>query len=230
MLTKNEFHYTIKEKGEEKLQEESIQKENSIKHVVTKDDLFEEFRQYLGPKYNEILSTIKPKTLSVFTDLLKKVEKTVYFVKGDQEILKQFQAYFIAKCLKERYEYATFMLREYIDAKFDKSDNELFVSGSEKELVFLYLHSESTGSDNMDAWIFRSTLDKIINRKRKDLITVILSERSVPIFEKSKDVKVINLGGARKAQNIQNAKEEHSAQDTTEGSAISRSNSNHTVF
>lgn len=223
MLTKNEFHYTIKEKGEEKLQEESIQKENSIKHVVTKDEVVAFFRQYLGSKHLAMLRTLKKdiKKYNLFCSLLPKIEETAYFVKGGETSLKQFRAFFIAKCVEKHYEYASFMLKNYISGLIDKADDEIFMSGAGKELLFLYLHGETPGVGNTDNWLCKSAIDKMVDRKRNGLITVLLSERDVPIVENSKEVTVINLGGAQKALAV-----EEVAASIKEGSS---SESNSTV-
>lgn len=181
------------------------EKENTIKHVVTKEEVLESLRQYLGEKNREVLNTISPKKRGIFNDSLPVVNEKAYFVKGSEKLLNQFKAFFIAKCAQKRYEYATFMLKDYVEGLAEKNDNELFVAGSEKELLFLYLHGEASGTGETDKWMATSTLDKMANRKRKGFITVVLSERDLPIIEGSKEVRIINLGGAQKALDVESA-------------------------
>ena len=75
----------------------------------------------------------------------------------------------------------------------ERSDDEAFVAGRGKDLLFLYLHGEASGIGGADAWMATSALDKITNRKRKGMVTVVLSERDLPVLENSKEIKVINL-------------------------------------
>ena len=195
----------IRIKGAEKLQEERPREENSIKHNVTKDEVIESFRQYLGEKNRELLASTSPKELEIFSSLLPKVEKEAYFIKGKQETINKFKSYFIARCIKERYEYATFMLKEYVEGLAEKRDSELFLAGSEKELLFLYLHGETSGVGNTNNWIGSNIIDRMVNRKRKGLITVILSEKDFPLIENSEEINVINLGGAQKTAQVEEA-------------------------
>ena len=191
--------------------------ENSIKHKTSKEEVIASFEQYLGEQNLKILRSITPQERELFKSLLPKI-LSAYFVKGRRKILKKFKAYFLARCLYKRYEAATFMLKEYIEGITNKVDDDLFIAGTEKELVFLYLHGESSGWGNTDNWIASTTLDKVVNRKRKGYKTVILSERDFPLLEVSKELKVINLGGAEKAKKaeeaIQKIKEENNKSDS----------------
>lgn len=191
--------------------------ENSIKHKTSKEEVIASFEQYLGEDNLKVLRSITPQERELFKGLLPKI-LSAYFVKGRRKILKKFKAYFLARCLYKRYEAATFMLKEYIEGITNKVDDDLFIAGAEKELVFLYLHGESSGWGNTDNWIASTTLDKVANRKRKGYKTVILSERDFPLLEVSKELKVINLGGAEKAKKaeeaIQKIKEEYDKSDS----------------
>ena len=179
------------------MQEESLEQENSIKHRVTKTDINNSLKEYLG-KYALVFKEFTTKDYELFQRVLPKVEKTAYLVKGSQEILRKFKAYFIIKCVMDRYEYSSFMLKDYIEGLSTRNDNELFLAGVSKELLFLYLHHESSGTGGTENWIATATLDRMVNRKREGLITVLLSERTFPIIEKSKEVTVISLGGAKR--------------------------------
>ena len=172
--------------------------ENTIKHEVTKEELIGSFEQYLGEKNLKNLRKVTPKERALYESLLPSVDKS-YLVKGKSSSLKKFKAYFLARCFGKRYESATFMLKDYIEGLTDK-DDDLFFSSSDKELLFLYIHGESSGWGNTDNWIASTTIDKVANRRRKGLKTVILSERDFPLLENTKELRIINLGGAEKAQ------------------------------
>ena len=173
--------------------------ENSIKHQVTKEEIIESFECYLGEKNLKNLRKITLKERELYEKLLPSIGNA-YFVKGKGSSLKKFKAYFLARCLAKRYESATFMLKDYVTGLTEKNDDELFTAGVEKELLFLYLHREVSGWGNTDNWLASTTIDKVANRKRKGLKTVILSERDFPLLETSKELKVINIGGAETAQ------------------------------
>ena len=195
--------------------EELEEKESSLSYKVTKEDVNESIKEYLG-KYTEVLKSLSMEEYKLFQKLLPKVARIAYFVKGDKEILKKFKAFFIAKCVLERYDYSSIMLKDYIEGLMNKSDNELFVAGVNRELLFLYLHKESSGSGNTDNWVGSTTLDRIVNRERKGLITVIFSERDFPQIEKSDEVRIIDLGGAAKAIKAQNAVQSSKTNDNSQ--------------
>lgn len=169
------------------------------KHKPTPEEVLDSFYQYLGEKNLKYLRKTKPEEREMFEKLLPSTSKN-YFVKGKGSLLKKFKAYFTARCFYQRPDIATFMLKEYIEGITENNDDELFVAGSEKELVFLYLHGEVSGWGNTDNWIASTTIDKVANRKRRGLKTVILSERDFPLLEETKELKVIDLGGAEKAR------------------------------
>lgn len=176
--------------------------ENSIKHNITKEEVFDSFDKYLGEKNLKNLRKITPKEREFLEKKLPSIGN-VYFVKGKLSSLKKFKAYFLARCLDKMYETATFMLKEYIEGLTEnRDDDDMFYMSADKELIFLYIHGECSGWGNTDNWIATTTIDKVANRRRKGLKTVILSERDFPLLEGSKEFKgsVINLGGAEKAQ------------------------------
>lgn len=203
------------------MQEERLEQENSVQHRVTKEDVDESIREYLG-EYVNTLKEISIKEYEVFTKLLPKVQRTAYFIKGNQQILRKFKAYFIARCVLERYDYSSIMLKDYIEGITEKNSDEFFIAGISRSLIFLYLHGEVAGIGNTDNWMGAAALDRMVNRKREGLITVLLSERAFPQIESSPEVKVINLGGALAAikaegalQNIRVREEEGKEKDTT---------------
>jgi hypothetical protein len=138
-------------------------------------------------------------------ELLPKVQQTAYFIKGAPSMLKKFKAFFITRCVKERYDYSSMMLKDYIEGITDKNEDELFIAGIGRSLIFLYLHGEVAGIGNTDNWMGAAALDRMVNRKREGLITVLLSERNFPQIEGSEEVTKIDLGGALAAIRAENA-------------------------
>ena len=177
------------------MREEGFEQENSIRHRVTMQEVHESIREYMGD-YTDVLKELTIKEYETFTELLPKVQKTVYFVKGNQSMLRKFKAFFIVRCVLERYDYSSLMLKDYVEGITEKNDDELFIAGINRDLVFLYLHKEVSGIGKTDDWMGAAALDRMVNRKREGLITVILSERDFPQIEGSDEVKIIDLGGA----------------------------------
>ena len=186
------------------MQEEEFEQENSIKHRVTMQEVHESIREYMGD-YTDVLKELTLKEYDTFTELLPKVQKTAYFVKGNQSMLRKFKAFFIARCVLERYDYSSMMLKDYVEGISEKSDDELFIAGINRDLVFLYLHKEVSGIGKTDDWMGAAALDRMVNRKREGLITVVLSERDFPQIESSDEIKKIDLGGAWTANKMASA-------------------------
>ena len=173
---------------------EELEVENSVyKKPVTKEDKDESISIYLGEENLEILKSITPAEYKKFKSFNLEPSNSSYYVKGNRESLLKFKAFFIALCAYERYSYSTFMLKDYIEGLAEKNDDLSFLAGAERELLFLYLHGESSGTGNSEVWLASATVDKIANRKRNGLVTVVLSERNFPIIEASEDLEVINL-------------------------------------
>ena len=186
-------------------EEEILSVKNSIqKKSVTKEDVTESIKEYLGEENYKVLKSI---TLDEYNELISFNISPVksYFVKGVAPKLKKFQAYFIAVCSQKRYSYSTFMMKDYVTGLAERNDDLTFLMGADKELLFLYLHGETSGIGNTDAWLGYSALDKIANRNRKGLVTVVLSERDFPLFEGSSELEKINLGGAVTAKTVEAA-------------------------
>lgn len=192
----------MQESAEEK---EFMQQESNVARTkITQEYLENDFDRYVGSKVKKVLSKTTLEQMNFFESHLKSI-KGAYFVKGSRKLLKKFQAYFIARCVTKAYSYSTFMLKKFIKELADNTNDELFLAGASKDVLFLYLHGEVSGIGNTDNWISSTTIDTVANRSRKGLITVVLSEREFPSIENSKEFKVINIGGAEKAKEISEA-------------------------
>lgn len=179
-----------------------VQQKSNVMHTkITQEYLENDFDRYVGPKVKKVLSKTTLSQMKLFESHLETI-KGAYFVKGSRKLLKRFQAYFIAKCVTKAYSYSTFMLKKFIEGLSNDTNDELFLAGASKDVLFLYLHREISGIGNTDNWISTSTIDIVANRTRKGLITVILSEREFPSMENSREFKIVNIGGAERAKEI----------------------------
>lgn len=175
------------------------------KEVITKKDRDESIELYMGEDNIKHLKSMTEKELTLFKSFKIDVTKS-YLVKGSENLLWKFKAFFTAHCAYERLSYATFMLKEYASLLQNSSTDEAFLASSERELLFLYLHSGQSGVGNTEEWMCSTILDRVANRNRKGLITIILSERNIPLLEKAKsEFDVINLGGASVIKKLEEA-------------------------
>lgn len=186
-------------------EEEILSVDNTIqKRPVTKKDVSDSIKEYLGEDNLKILKSISQEEYNLFKSFQISPAQS-YFVKGTSDKLKKFQAYFVALCSQKRYSYSTFMMMDYVSGLSERTDDLTFLMGADKELLFLYLHKESAGIGNTDNWMGTSALDKIANRNRKNLVTMVLSERDFYILERSDELKNINLGEAITTKRVEEA-------------------------
>lgn len=178
-------------------------KSNIEKKPITQEDINQEIDDYLGENKGVIQSFTKA-DYKLFKSLRVDVTKS-YFVKGTQEKLKKFMAYFVLKGVLDRPSYSMVMLKEYVEGTIDRSDELSSLLGTERQLLFLYLHGETSGLGNTDAWIATTSLDKIATRNRKNLVTVVLSERDFSILENSQELITVNLGGVVTTKSVEEA-------------------------
>ena len=172
----------MQESAEEK---EFVHRENNIVHAkVTQEYLENDFDRYVGTRVKDLLSQTTLKQMEFFDTKIGKI-KGAYFVKASKSLLDKFQAYFIAKCAPKAYSYSTFMLKDFLSGLINNIGDELFVAGTGKDVLFLYLHGELSGIGNTDNWVSTSTVDIAANRTRKGLITVVLSERQLELLKVS---------------------------------------------
>lgn len=195
---------------------------NIEKKPITQEDINQEIDDYLGENKKVIQSFTKA-DYKLFKSLKVDTTKS-YFVKGTQEKLKKFMAYFVLKGVLDRPSYSMVMLKEYVEGTIDRSDELSSLLGTERQLLFLYLHGETSGLGNTDAWIATTSLDKIATRNRKNLVTVVLSERDFPILENSQELITVNLGGVVTAKSVEEAARIAAQKNKSNGTENTNSN------
>ena len=86
--------------------------------------------------------------------------------------------------------YSYRMLTEYLRTLGEGTVDDIVVD----ELLFLYSHdNESYRTDASVAWVTSTILNEVANRNRKQLITILLSEKSIPELESSSEFELINF-------------------------------------
>lgn len=176
--------------------------------VVNRKEIVESIDAYLGEQQKEILKTIDFKTLKMFIKAKIKLGVS-YIVKGDNKILTQFKAFYLANSAKgkERLKYGSKMISDYASILSSDSKDDLGVD----DVLFIYAHRDNIDIGNTDNWLNQTVLNEVVNRKIKGYVTIILSERSIPFLEESKQFEVLNFGivmyRLKKAEAIQNVQQ-----------------------
>ncbi len=160
-------------------------------NMTNQEEIMESIDSYLGESEIATLKTITKDKLKTFYKKGIKLGKS-YFVKGDQETLKQFKAFYLVLVNKEsnRMKYSYRMLTEYLRTLGEGSIDDIVVD----ELLFLYSHAnELYKTEASVAWVTATILNEVANRNRKQLVTIILSEKGMPELENSSELDVINF-------------------------------------
>ena len=83
---------------------------------------------------------------------------------------------------------------DYANALSSSTKDE-FGLNVDQDLIFLYKNNHEYSFGNSEAWLAETTLNKIANRNREGLVTIVLSEIRMPVLEESGELEVINLAG-----------------------------------
>ena len=151
-------------------------------------------RLYLGQSNWELIKKTSESELKLFQKYPIELDKS-YLVLGTEDLLKKYRAFFLTRCIKKRPLYAQYSMYDYATelSSITKDDGGLNV---DMDLVFLYRHKHQMVTDKAEDWLVETTLNKIANRNRDGLVTVVLSEISMPTLESSGELVVVNLSGA----------------------------------
>ena len=151
-------------------------------------------RLYLGQTNWELIKKTSESELKLFQKYSIDLDKS-YLVLGTEDLLKKYKAFFLTRCIKKRPLYAQYSMHDYATELSSgvRDDGGLNV---DMDLIFLYRHRHQMVSDKAEDWLVETVLNKVANRNRDGLTTVILSEISMPTLESSGELEVVNLSGA----------------------------------
>lgn len=151
-------------------------------------------RLYLGQTNWELIKKTSEKELALFRKTPIDLNKS-YLVLGTEDLLKKYRAFFLTRCIKKRPLYAQYSMYDYATelSSAVKDDGGLNV---DMDLIFLYRHKHQLTIGKSEDWLVETILNKVANRNRDGLVTVILSELRMPILEECGELEVINLSGA----------------------------------
>ena len=159
-----------------------------------KVELFKQIRLYLGTDNWEKMKETSESELLLFKKFDININKS-YYVKGNQDILNKFKSFYLTRCLKKHPLYTTCSLYEYAEGMTSADKDEYGLSVS-KDLLFLYMHKHGSFLGNSRVWLTETVINRIADRNRKGLVTVILSEMSMTEFEDCGEMDIIDLGGS----------------------------------
>lgn len=158
---------------------------------VQKTELFKQLKSYLGKDNWEAMRHTSKLELSLFQKFVIDLNKS-YFIKGSQDLLMKFKAFYLTRCLKKHPLYVQCSINDYVEGLVS-ADRDEFGLNVSKDLLFLYVNRHLPTLGNSRLFQTEITIGKIADRNRDGLITVVLSETSVSEFEQCGEMDIINL-------------------------------------
>lgn len=148
-------------------------------------------RLYLGQSNWEYIKKTTKEELELFKKTPIDLNKS-YFIIGNSSLLNKYKAFYLTRCVKKRPLYSQYFMDEYANALSSSTKDE-FGLNVDQDLIFLYKNNHEYSFGNSELWLAETTRNKIANRNRDGLVTVILSEIRIPILEESGELEVIDL-------------------------------------
>lgn len=162
-------------------------------------ELFKFAKLYLGQNNWKYLKKTSKEELEIFKKNNLDLNKS-YIVLGNADLLNKFKAFYLTRCIKKRPLYSQFYMDEYA-SQLSSGTKDEYGLNIDQDLIFLYKNNHSFTFGNSEAWLKETVLNKIANRNRDGLITIVLTEISLPELENSGELIFINLAGIKSAQN-----------------------------
>lgn len=191
-------------------------------------ELFKFTRLYLGQTNWEFLKKITAGELQLFLKFPISLDKS-YIVYGNKDLLNKFKAFYLTRCIKKRPLYSQYFISEYASTLSTNTKDDYGLN-VDQDLIFLYRHSHMQTLGNSETWLLETILNKVAERNRDGLVTIILSEQRMSFLEESGEFEVINLSEVITNTTLKEALEtikgnENNSEDTltsivTEGSAV----------
>lgn len=187
-------------------------------------------RLYLGQNNWRFLKKITKSELQLFQKFSIDLNKS-YIVYGNKELLNKFKAFYLTRCIKKRPLYSQYFILEYAGtlSANTKDDYGLNV---DQDLIFLYRHNHMQTLGNSETWLLETILNKVAERNREGLVTIILSEQRMTFLEESKELDVINLSEVITNKTLKEALEtvKNEGNVSTKGNLMSITSDVNTVF
>lgn len=193
-------------------------------------ELFKFTRLYLGQNNWEFLKKITKGELQLFQKFPIDLNKS-YIVYGNEELLNKFKAFYLTRCVKKRPLYSQYFILEYASTLSTNTKDEYGLN-VDQDLIFLYRHNHMQTLGNSETWLLETILNKVAERNREGLVTVILSEQRMSFLEESKEFEVINLSEVITNKTLKEALETIKADEdnSSEGTLTSIIGEGNTVF
>ena len=154
-------------------------------------ELLEFTEKYLGEYNWNFFNKITKDELKLFQKFPIDVNQS-YLVYGNTELLNKFKAFYLTRCVKKRPIYSQYFILEYAETLSGNTKDE-FGLGIDQDLIFLYRHNHMQTLGNSETWLRETILNKIAERNRDGLVTIILSEQRMQTLENCGELSVINL-------------------------------------
>lgn len=165
-------------------------------------ELFKFTRLYLGQMNWKLIKETSENELKLFQKIPIDVSKS-YIVFGNLSTLSKFRAFYLTRCIKKRPLYSQYSMYEYA-SELSSSSKDEYGLNVDQDLIFLYRHEHAFSLGNSETWLVETILNKVADRNRDGLVTIILSEMRMPALEESGELEFINLSGKITAQAVSN--------------------------
>lgn len=185
-------------------------------------ELLEFAEKYLGEHNWSFFKKITKDDFKLFQKFPIDVNKS-YLVYGNTELLNKFKAFYLTRCVKKRPIYSQYFILEYAEALSGNTKDD-FGLGIDQDLIFLYRHNHMQTLGNSEIWLCEAIINKVAERNRDGLVTVILSEQRMQSLDKCGELEVINLSKVVKNKIVQEAAQSVSVGITTNDFKTSVSN------
>ena len=192
-------------------------------------ELLEFAEKYLGERNCNFFKKITKDELKLFQKFPIDINKS-YLVYGNTELLNKFKAFYLTRCIKKRPIYSQYFILEYAEALSGNTKDE-FGLGIDQDLIFLYRHNHMQTLGNSETWLRETILNKVAERNRDGLVTIILSEQRMQTLENCGELAVINLSKVVLNKTIQEAAQSTSVEFTSGNNDFKTSiSSNGTIY
>lgn len=156
-------------------------------------ELFKFARLYLGQENWNLIKKTSNEELELFKHFSITTDKS-YIVFGTPDLLLKFRAFYLTRCLKKRPLYSQYSIHDYAVELSSGVKNEFSIN-IDQDLIFLYRHQHLHTIGKSEDWLLETILNKVADRNRDGLVTIILSEVRMSYLENSGEFELINLSG-----------------------------------
>lgn len=147
-------------------------------------DTIEWYKNYLE-KYFSTFKTLTKSDLEEFRKLDIDASKSYYAFSKSEIRLNKFICYYLIL------RYSRFVEYTFYEYASDLCDDEAEII--EPELLILFSHQHGIDIGKTENWLYKTILNKVANRHRRNLRNIIITKRHYPELQNSGEFETIDL-------------------------------------